>query len=359
MIRHILIVFFCLIGSSSFYGQSNEEIAKKFIKAHNEQDIKTLQKLTHRNFKVSLGDIQKQGMAHVEKNRSLNTKFSNIKVVEASDTSITLFVTTSNDYRTLMEMPPVIDKHTYIISRRKIKQIIIEYSTEKNSKETLNDADKKQRAFDKWLAKRGLLLSDFPETKKGSAMLINFVKQYKELALTNSVTTEIQTFTKKVIDARKADFTRNDIKGFKAFSYEVLIAHKNNDYDALLKLYITEKEFIEMCQYYRRSPLFGKHEYDENARTIDKERFEYLNGNYFYKRSIRFELIGELDIEPVPFSKILNQKPLKKKPEYYFLNDNIKVYSYQNSHKKKKKDIRLCETIYIPNKGWRLLNYRQ
>ncbi|MFT5822575.1 MAG: hypothetical protein ACI8ZM_003831 [Crocinitomix sp.] len=52
------------------------------------------------------------------------------------------------------------------------------------------------------------------------------------------------------------------------FAKEILTCVKDKDYDALMSLYITEDEFIQVFEFYGETEVYAKSEYEQNVQFM-------------------------------------------------------------------------------------------
>lgn len=357
MYQKIITILILIFYSTGVCAQTNSEIIKKIIEYENKKDVEGLKKYFVKDFKVKYDEDQIfDGLEIIEDEIMQNTIFSDVEILKETEDLVVINVTKSNDYRELMEYHPFTEKQTYFFAGNKIKKITVEIDNSKNKRIERQEDYEKQRAFELWLAKQNILDTDLYDTELGSTLEIKIAKLYKNKELSLKDKNKINQFITDLNQKRKSDFTANDFMDYKKFCYKVLMAYKNKDYTEFLKLYITEKEFIDIWKYYGVSALYGKHEYNENVRIMSKERFDYISGLKFHSESAIFEFAEEIEINPKPFSKTFYKEKLKDKPEYYFLKERIQMKFLYNSYDSIEKSVNLAEIIYIPNKGWRLTN---
>ena len=150
----------------------------------------------------------------------------------------------------------------------------------------------------------------------------------------------------------------------KAFVVKVNDIKRSRDYEALVDQFISREELNDFYKAYGYDRSFAEMKYDKNIRIPSKEDFEYLfkskpGGYYDCPGDYIFREAPKEDI--VVASELFGGSSRLRIPdaEYYFCEEIFKMecseltegYSYKMT-----RDHKIGELLYIPRKGWRLMN---
>ena len=349
--------------------QKSIETIKMFVKSYNEKDSIQLKKLIHKDFTGYWEDIlviknKTEFFKTFSSDKILNT-YESIEVIQNTKDSIKTLNTFTSDYFKALNAKPLITQKTYHLKKGRIIKIIEKipekYQDYNNLRASVfND-------FKLWLRDNYCMSpSQFDQSIKETKFLVKVSKIYnKEL-----VHVEHKKETNEFLSAYKSYQLKKFIQEpneleLQEFIFRVINLLKEKKHTELLKLYITENEFIELFKQYGYNSEVAKQEYKENVFIPEIEQLKYTSEKRFFDCYMNYSITDNVYPKLTVFSEILRRNSaIKNKDEYYFSHALFKIkawgYDYLDGYeieRDKTSDLNFGEVIYIPQKGWRLTQH--
>lgn len=363
MIKKLLFILITIACCKNSSAQNSVKIIEEYINSYNKKDSLNLNKLVDQNYKgywenQIIISNKEELFANFSIDKALNS-FETIKITQNSKDSIVIINTYTTDYFKALNLEPFISEKIFYLKSGKIiktvERIPEEYKEYDESRTDPID-------FKLWLRENYCMSpGQFYQNGREASFLKKIVEAYRDKVPKIELEKIISDY--KSYNFKKFIREPNELS-LQEFIYKAITLLKEKKYDEYLNLYVTQEEFIDCFKFYGYGTDYAIQEFKENVFIPDLEWFKFNSEKRFFDCYMNYTVMENIDPKVTKFGEILRStKTVKSNEGYYFCHAMFKIkafgYDYQEGYEVERdiiSDLNFGEVIYLPEKGWKLMD---